>query len=407
MHTQVARAAEPSPAVSPDGYFGPYGGAFVPETLRPSLIELDACFRRFMRDNEFLAEYNRLLETFVGRPTGLHHAANLSKTLGCEVYLKREDLAHTGAHKINNALGQALLAKRMGKQRIVAETGAGQHGVAVAAASALVGLECVIYMGSTDMARQAANVRRMKLFGAEVRRVDRSCMTLKSAINEAIREWLGSSGTTHYLLGSVVGPHPFPTIVRSFQSVIGKETRDQLARLGRKPDVMIACVGGGSNSIGFFAPFIEMPDIRLVGVEAGGSGSQVGEHSIRLAPGAEDARVGVMQGCKSVVIQSLEGQILGTHSVAPGLDYVMVGPEHAALRDAGRVEYIGVGDEEALAALRRLAREEGILCALESAHAVAGAIALADSFPRGGTLVINISGRGDKDLDTIFEGEAL
>jgi tryptophan synthase beta chain len=404
MQTQQARA-EGGAATPMEGYFGAYGGAFVPETLRPSLIELESWFQRLSRDNAFLAEYRTLLETFVGRPTGLHHAANLSRALGCEVYLKREDLAHTGAHKINNALGQALLAKRMGKRRIVAETGAGQHGVAVAAACAMVDLECVIYMGSTDMARQAANVRRMELFGADVRAVDRSCKTLKSAINEAIREWLGSSGTTHYLLGSVVGPHPFPTIVRSFQSVIGEETKEQLSRIGRKPDAMIACVGGGSNSIGFFAPFLDSPEVRLIGVEAGGAGTGAGEHSIRLGPEAQDVRVGVMQGCKSLVIQSPEGQILGTHSVAPGLDYVMIGPEHAALRDSGRVEYIGATDMEALSALRRLARQEGILCALESAHAVAGAIALAESFPPNGTVVVNISGRGDKDLDTIFESE--
>lgn len=405
MQTQQAQAEGGAGPSTADGYFGDYGGAFVPETLRPSLIELESWFRRLSADESFLAGYRRLLETFVGRPTGLHHAANLSKALGFELYLKREDLAHTGAHKINNALGQALLAKRMGKQRIVAETGAGQHGVAVAAACAMVGLDCVIYMGSIDMARQAANVRRMALFGAEIRAADRSCKTLKSAINEAIREWLGSSGTTHYLLGSVVGPHPFPTIVRFFQSVIGEETRDQLERIGRRPDVMIACVGGGSNSIGFFAPFLEVPGVRLIGVEAGGRGAGVGEHSIRLAQGAQDVRIGVMQGCKSLVIQSTEGQILGTHSVAPGLDYVMIGPEHAALRDSGRVDYVAASDEEALAALRRLAREEGILCALESAHAVAGAIALAESFPPGGTVVVNISGRGDKDLDTIFESE--
>ncbi|MCS6962828.1 tryptophan synthase subunit beta [Thermoflexus sp.] len=381
------------------GYFGPYGGRYVPETLIPALEELEAAFHEAVNDPGFLREFEDLLRTYVGRPTPLTEARRLSEAVGARIFLKREDLAHTGAHKINNALGQALLAKRLGKRRVVAETGAGQHGVATATACALLGLECVIYMGTVDMARQRPNVFRMRLLGAEVRPVDAGSQTLKDAINEAIRDWVTNVRTTHYLLGSALGPHPYPLIVRTFQSVIGVEARAQmLERFGRLPDVAVACVGGGSNAIGLFAAFLEDP-VELVGVEAGGEGISSGRHATRFADG-DRGRVGVLHGTRTYVLQDPWGQILDTHSISAGLDYPAVGPEHAWLRDRNRVRYTAVTDVEALAAFQALARLEGILPALESAHAVAEAMRLAPARP-GAWILVNLSGRGDKDLETV------
>ncbi len=391
------------------GYFGPYGGRYVPETLIPALEELEAAFREAVEDPEFQREFDNLLRTYVGRPTPLTEARRLGEAVGARIFLKREDLAHTGAHKINNALGQVLLAKRLGKRRVVAETGAGQHGVATATACALLGLECVIYMGTADMARQRPNVFRMQLLGAEVRPVDAGSRTLKDAINEAIRDWVTNVRTTHYLLGSAMGPHPYPLIVRTFQSVIGVEARAQmLQHFGRLPDVAVACVGGGSNAIGLFAAFLEDP-VELVGVEAGGEGIPSGRHAARFAD-RERGRVGVLHGARTFVLQDPWGQILDTHSISAGLDYPAVGPEHAWLRDRHRVRYTAVTDAEALDAFQALARLEGILPALESAHAVAEAMHLARARP-GLWLLVNLSGRGDKDLETVAKalgsGEAL
>jgi tryptophan synthase beta chain len=390
------------------GRFGPYGGRFVPETLMPALDELETAYLQARNDAAFQAELLRLQHTYVGRPTPITHARRLSQHLGgAQIYLKREDLAHSGAHKINNALGQALLVQRMGKTRIVAETGAGQHGVATATAAALLGIECVVYMGTVDMARQAPNVFRMKLLGAEVRGVDSGSKTLKDAINEAIRDWVTNVRTTHYLLGSALGPHPYPTIVRDFQSVIGAEARDQMldpARggPGRLPDVIIACVGGGSNAIGIFHPFLDDETVRLVGVEAGGRGIESGEHAARFAD-PQLARLGVLQGTKSFVMQDTDGQIALTHSVSAGLDYASVGPEHAWLRDLGRTEYTYATDAEALAGFTLLCELEGIIPALESAHAVAEVVKLAPQMGRDAVILVNLSGRGDKDLDTVMK----
>ncbi len=394
----MVRWIEP-PAQERPGYFGPYGGRYVPETLIPALEELEAAFREAVEDPEFLQEYESLLRTYVGRPTPLTEARRLGEAMGARIFLKREDLAHTGAHKINNALGQALLAKRLGKRRVVAETGAGQHGVATATACALLGLECTIYMGTADMARQRPNVFRMQLLGAEVRPVDIGSRTLKDAINEAIRDWVTNVRTTHYLLGSALGPHPYPLIVRTFQSVIGVEARAQmLEQFGRLPDVAVACVGGGSNAIGLFAAFLEDP-VELVGVEAGGEGIPSGRHAARFADG-QRGRVGVLHGARTYVLQDPWGQILDTHSISAGLDYPAVGPEHAWLRERRRARYTAVTDAEALAAFQALARLEGILPALESAHAVAEAMRLARGRP-GVWILVNLSGRGDKDLETV------
>ncbi|MDW8328189.1 MAG: tryptophan synthase subunit beta [Anaerolineales bacterium] len=384
--------------------FGPYGGQFVPETLMPALDELEAAYVEALSDPQFIAEFEQLLRTYVGRPTPLTHARRLSDHLGgAQIYLKREDLAHTGAHKINNALGQALLVKRMGKRRIVAETGAGQHGVASATAAALLGLECVVYMGTVDMARQQPNVFRMKLLGAEVRPVDSGSQTLKDAINEAIRDWVTHVRTTHYLLGSALGPHPYPTMVRNFQSVIGREARAQiLEQAGQLPDACIACVGGGSNAIGLFHPFIEDEGVELIGVEAGGEGVASGKHAARFGDPAK-GRIGVIHGARTFVLQDEDGQIADTHSVSAGLDYAAVGPEHAYLRDAERAFYTSATDAEALAALRLLCRTEGIIPALESAHAVAEAIKRAPKMSREQIILVNLSGRGDKDLNTIIQ----
>ncbi|MCS6844437.1 MAG: tryptophan synthase subunit beta [Caldilineales bacterium] len=389
------------------GRFGPYGGRFVPETLMPALEELESAYLTAVNDPTFQAELGRLQRTYVGRPTPLTHARRLSQHLGgAQIYLKREDLAHSGAHKINNALGQALLVRRMGKGRIVAETGAGQHGVATATAAALLGLECVVYMGTVDMARQAPNVFRMRLLGAEVRGVDSGSRTLKDAINEAIRDWVTNVRTTHYLLGSALGPHPYPTIVRDFQSVIGREARAQMLDRdaggpGRLPDAVVACVGGGSNAIGIFYPFLADAGVRLIGVEAGGRGIASGEHAARFADPVV-SRLGVLQGTKSYVMQNSDGQIALTHSVSAGLDYASVGPEHAWLRDLGRTEYTYATDDEALEAFGLLCRLEGIIPALESAHAVAEVVKLAPRLGRDAAILVNLSGRGDKDLDTVM-----
>ncbi len=383
--------------------FGPYGGRYVPETLMPALIELEAGFVAAQSDPGFQREYDGLMTTYVGRPTPLTFAGRLTEELGgAQIYLKREDLAHTGAHKINNALGQALLAKRMGKQRLVAETGAGQHGVAAATVAALLGLECVVYMGEVDMARQEPNVFRMKLLGAQVRPVHSGTRTLKDAINEAIRDWVTHVDNTHYLLGSALGPHPYPTMVRAFQAVIGREARRQmLSQAGRLPDTVIACVGGGSNAIGIFSGFVEDPSVELIGVEAGGLGIETGRHAARFGDPVK-GRVGVIHGTRTFVLQTEEGQIADTHSVSAGLDYAAVGPEHAWLRDCERAFYTSATDEEALEAFSRLCRTEGIIPALESSHAVAEAVKRAPSMGRDRIILVNLSGRGDKDLNTVI-----
>ena len=377
------------------GYFGPYGGRFAPETLMAPLEELERAFERFRRDRRFRCELDGLLREYAGRPTPTTFAGRLTEHAGgARIALKREDLLHTGAHKLNNSLGQVLLARRMGKSRIVAETGAGQHGVATAAAAAKVGLPCRVYMGTVDMERQAPNVSRMRLLGAEVVGVDSGSRTLKDAINEAMRDWTENVATTHYVLGSALGPHPYPSMVREFQSVIGREARAQFKRLaGRDPEIVVACVGGGSNAIGIFSAYLTTR-VRLVGVEAGGRGSAPGEHAARFAGGS----VGVLHGTRTMLLQDDAGQVLPTHSVSAGLDYPAVGPEHAELKDIRRVEYTSVRDEQALDAFEVLSRTEGIVPALESAHAVAWALAAASGMPRRSWILINLSGRGDKDM---------
>ena len=384
--------------------FGLYGGQFVPETLMPALAELVDAYQTCQADPAFQSELDGLLRTYVGRPTALFHAARLSQRLGgAQIYLKREDLAHSGAHKINNALGQALLARRMGKTRVIAETGAGQHGVATATVAALLDLECVIYMGTVDIARQYPNVLRMRLLGAELRPVESGSRTLKDAVNEAIRDWVTNVGSTHYLLGSALGPHPYPSMVRDFQAVIGNEARGQiLAQAGRLPDQAIACVGGGSNSIGLFQAFLDDPGVRLVGVEAGGEGIQSGRHAARFSD-PRLGRPGVLQGTYTYLLQDEDGQVLPTHSISAGLDYPAVGPQHAFLRESGRVEYTAIQDGQALEAFQTLALTEGILPALESAHAVAEAIKRAPGLAPDQILLVNLSGRGDKDLDTVIK----
>jgi len=392
-------------AAVPDerGKFGPYGGQFVPETLMPALDELIRVYNEIRHDEAFLAEFNQLLKSYVGRPSPLTHAKRLSASLGgAQIYFKREDLNHTGAHKINNALGQALLAQRMGKTRIVAETGAGQHGVGSATACALLGLECIVYMGSVDIARQQPNVYRMKLLGAEVRAVESGSKTLKDAINEAIRDWVTNVETTHYLLGSVLGPHPYPMMVRDFQSVIGHEARQQMVEeIGRLPDTIIACVGGGSNAMGIFHAFRDDEGVDLIGVEAGGEGISGGKHAARFAD-MNIARIGVLHGTKSYVMQTANGQIRETHSISAGLDYPSVGPEHALLRDEERAFYTYATDAEALAAFQTLCKTEGIIPALESSHAVAEAIKQAPKMRPDQIILVNLSGRGDKDLNTVM-----
>jgi tryptophan synthase beta chain len=381
------------------GYFGAYGGRYVPETLVEPIDELARAYFRVRADDEFQQQLSQLLVHYVGRPTPLYEAARLSAACGgARIYLKREDLTHTGAHKINNALGQALLAQRMGKRRVVAETGAGQHGVASATACALLGLSCDVYMGAEDMERQAPNVLRMRLLGATVRRVEAGSRTLKDAINEAMRDWVTNVEDTYYLLGSALGPHPYPLMVREFQSVIGREARAQvLAQAGRLPDAIVACVGGGSNAIGIFDAFLEDASVRLVGVEAGGEGIRQGRHAARFAGGS----AGILQGTKTWVLQDAHGNIELTHSISAGLDYAAVGPEHAWLRELGRTEYAWVDDGAALDAFQQLARLEGILPALESSHAVAYARGLARELGPEALLLVNLSGRGDKDLQTV------
>lgn len=384
--------------------FGRYGGQFVPETLMPALTELEAAYRLLSMDPGFQQELNETLHTYVGRPTALTHARRLTERLGgAQIYLKREDLAHSGAHKINNALGQAFLAKRMGKRRVIAETGAGQHGVATATAAALLDLECVVYMGTIDIARQQPNVLRMRLLGAEVRPVDSGSRTLKDAINEAIRDWVTNVNDTYYLLGSALGPHPYPTMVRDFQSVIGNEAREQiLEQAGKLPDLCIACVGGGSNAIGLFHAFQEDRQVRLLGVEAGGEGIASGKHAARFADPSK-GRPGVLHGTYTFVLQNPDGQIAETHSISAGLDYPAVGPEHAYLRESGRAEYTSIGDAQALEAFQLLAQVEGILPALESSHAVAEALRQAPQMSPGRVILVNLSGRGDKDLETVVK----
>jgi len=381
------------------GYFGEFGGRFVPETLVEPVEALERAYLEARSDPAFLAELDRLLKHYVGRPTPLYEAARLSKAFGgARILLKREDLTHTGAHKINNALGQALLAVRMGKRRIVAETGAGQHGVATATSCALLGLECHVYMGAEDMDRQALNVFRMRLLGAEVVRVDAGSRTLKDAINEAMRDWVTHVDDTYYLLGSVLGPHPYPLMVREFQAVIGREAREQIVeQVGRLPDAVLACVGGGSNAMGIFDAFIRDASVRLIGVEAGGESITRGRHAARFAGGS----AGVLQGTRTFVLQDENGNIEPTHSVSAGLDYAAIGPEHAWLRSTGRAEYSHVGDAEALAAFQTLARLEGILPALESSHAIAYAETVAAQLGVGKILLVNLSGRGDKDVNTV------
>ena len=380
------------------GRFGAYGGRFVPETLMATLQELEEAYQSALEDARFQEELASLLKHYAGRPTPLYHAANLSRHLGeAQIYLKREDLAHTGAHKINNALGQGLLAQRMGKRRVIAETGAGQHGVAAATVCAMLGMECIVYMGEEDMQRQAPNVFRMRLLGAEVRPVSSGTRTLKDAINETIRDWVTNVQTTHYLLGSVVGPHPYPKMVRDFQSVIGREARQQvLEATSRLPDYAIACVGGGSNAIGLFFPFVADDSVKLIGVEAGGQGIETGRHAATLVAG----RPGVLHGSFSYLLQDVDGQVNETHSISAGLDYPGVGPEHAYLKDSERASYVAVSDAEALECFRLLCETEGIIPALEPAHAIAYLKKLAPTLTGDSLVLVCLSGRGDKDLQT-------
>jgi len=381
------------------GRFGKYGGQYVPETLMPAILELEAVYARVRRDRGFQKELHDCLKQYVGRPTPLYFAKQLTKTLGgAKIYLKREDLCHTGAHKINNTIGQILMAKRMKKQRIIAETGAGQHGVAVATVAAMFGLDTEIYMGTEDMERQSLNVFRMRLLGAKVTAVNAGSRTLKDAISEAMRDWTTNVGTTHYLLGSVLGPHPYPMMIRDFQSVIGRETRRQiLAAEGRLPHCLVACVGGGSNSIGLFYPFVKDKKVRMVGVEAGGLGLTSGKHAARFSGGSP----GVLHGTMTYLLQDKDGQVNLTHSVSAGLDYAAVGPEHSMHHDSGRIRYTSANDQEALEAFDFLSREEGIIPALESAHAVAEVIKLAPTMKKNQILIMNLSGRGDKDVNQI------
>ncbi len=386
------------------GRFGPYGGRYVPETLMVPLFELERAYELAKSDASFQAQFQYLLGNFAGRPTPLQFASRLTEKLGGpRIYLKREDLLHTGAHKINNAIGQGLLAVKMGKPRIIAETGAGQHGVASATVAAHLGLECVVYMGTEDMARQALNVARMRMLGAQVMAVDSGSRTLKDAINEAMRDWVTNVRTTHYLLGSVLGAHPYPVMVRDFQAVIGREAREQiLAAEGRLPTHLFACVGGGSNSIGLFHEFLRDSNVKMIGIEAGGRSGQLGEHAARLAThqGFSGARPGVLQGTYTYVLQNEDGQIATTHSISAGLDYPAIGPEHAWLADQRRAEYSAVSDQAALDAARLLSRTEGIIPALESAHAIAGLVERVPKLTKDDVVILNLSGRGDKDMDT-------
>jgi tryptophan synthase beta chain len=405
MATAVIAKAKRTLAKPVGGRFGAYGGRYVPETLMAALEELERNYEKAKRDRSFQRRLDELLRTYAGRPTPLFLAQRLTKKLGgAKIYLKREDLLHTGAHKINNCLGQALLVERMGKHRVIAETGAGQHGVATATVCALLGFECVVYMGTEDMRRQELNVFRMRLLGADVRGVDSGSRTLKDAINEAMRDWVTNVRTTHYLLGSVLGAHPYPTMVRDFHKVIGREARAQILKAeGKLPKAIIACVGGGSNSIGIFHEFIKDKRVQLVGVEAGGRGLRLGEHAARFSGGSP----GVIQGTYSYVLQDEAGQISTTHSISAGLDYPSIGPEHAWLKDTGRAEYVSASDAEALEACTLLARTEGIIPALESAHAVAEVLKRAPKMKKSNVLIVNISGRGDKDIGILRENLKL
>ncbi|MBX3682598.1 MAG: tryptophan synthase subunit beta [Thauera sp.] len=387
------------------GHFGPYGGIFVAETLMPALAELREAYAACQNDPAFVAEFEYELKHYVGRPSPIYHAKRWSELLGgAQIYLKREDLNHTGAHKVNNCIGQAMVARRMGKPRVIAETGAGQHGVATATVAARYGMECVVYMGSEDVKRQAANVYRMKLLGATVVPVESGSKTLKDALNEAMRDWVTNVADTFYIIGTVAGPHPYPMMVRDFQSVIGKECLVQMPDMvGRQPDYVIACVGGGSNAMGIFHPYIGVPGVRLVGVEAAGDGLDTGRHSASLTAG----RPGVLHGNRTYLLQDEDGQIIETHSVSAGLDYPGVGPEHAWLKDTARAEYVGITDAEALEAFHKLCRLEGIIPALESSHALAYAARLAPSLPKDKILLVNLSGRGDKDMHTVAERSGI
>lgn len=387
------------------GHFGPYGGIFVAETLIPPIQELNAAYQRYMQDPEFIAELDQDLQHYVGRPSPLYYAERWSRVLGgAQIYLKREDLNHTGSHKINNTVGQALLAKRMGKTRIIAETGAGQHGVATATVAARLGLECVVYMGAVDVARQSLNVYRMKLLGATVVPVESGSKTLKDALNEALRDWVTNVDNTFYIIGTVAGPHPYPAMVRDFQAIIGRETKQQaLAMTGKLPDALVACVGGGSNAIGLFYPFIDDPSVRLIGVEAAGDGVATGRHSAPLCAG----RPGVLHGNRTYLMADDDGEIIETHSISAGLDYPGVGPEHAWLKDTGRAEYVNITDNEALEGFYALTRMEGIIPALESAHAMAHVMKLAPVMRKDQMLVVNLSGRGDKDMQTMAKREGI
>jgi tryptophan synthase beta chain len=387
------------------GHFGPYGGIFVAETLQAALHELNVEYEKAKADPAFVAEFHRELKHYVGRPSPIYHAKRLSDELGgAQIYLKREDLNHTGAHKVNNTIGQALLARRMGKPRVIAETGAGQHGVASATVAARYGMECVVYMGSEDMKRQAQNVYRMKLLGATVVPVESGSKTLKDALNEAMRDWVTNVENTFYIIGTVAGPHPYPMMVRDFNSVIGKECLWQMPEMvGRQPDAVLACVGGGSNAMGVFYDYIPYEEVRLIGCEAGGEGVETGKHAAALTAGSP----GILHGNRTYLIQNADGQITETHSVSAGLDYPGVGPEHAWLKDSGRAEYVAVNDDEALAAFHRLCRSEGIIPALESSHAVAHAMKMAPTMAKDKILLVNLSGRGDKDMATVAERSGL
>ncbi|MFW5453112.1 tryptophan synthase subunit beta [Thioalkalivibrio sulfidiphilus] len=387
------------------GHFGPYGGQFVSETLMEPLEELREAYDRYVKDPEFLAELDADLADYVGRPSPLYHAERMSRELGgAQIYLKREDLNHTGAHKVNNTIGQALLAKRMGKTRIIAETGAGQHGVASATVAARLGLECVVYMGAEDIQRQAPNVYRMRLLGATVVPVTSGSRTLKDALNEAMRDWVTNVDNTFYIIGTVAGPHPYPAMVRDFQSVIGREAREQcLKRTGRLPDALVACVGGGSNAIGLFHPFLGDESVALYGVEAAGDGIETGRHSAPLCAG----KPGVLHGNRTYLMEDADGQIIETHSISAGLDYPGVGPEHAWLKDTGRARYVSVTDDEAMAAFHHLTRTEGIIPALESSHAIAYVMKLAPTLDKDKIIIVNLSGRGDKDINTVARLEGI
>ncbi|TSA41370.1 MAG: tryptophan synthase subunit beta [Methylococcaceae bacterium] len=387
------------------GHFGPYGGMFVAETLIPALQELNDAYQHYLEDPDFIAELDADLQYYVGRPSPLYHAERWSKALGgAQIYLKREDLNHTGSHKINNTVGQALLAKRMGKTRIIAETGAGQHGVATATVAARLGLECVVYMGAVDVARQSLNVYRMKLLGATVVAVESGSKTLKDALNEALRDWVTNVDNTFYIIGTVAGPHPYPAMVRDFQAIIGRETKQQCyAATGRLPDALVACVGGGSNAIGLFYPFIDDASVKMIGVEAAGDGVLTGRHSAPLCAG----RPGVLHGNRTYLMADDDGEIIETHSISAGLDYPGVGPEHAWLKDIGRAHYVNITDEEALTGFYALTRMEGIIPALESSHAMAYTMKLAPTMKQDETIIINLSGRGDKDMQTMAKREGI